>query len=87
MSTLPPCITHPPLARRVIQDLAGRLLHVMSRIEDIFLRLVEGRLARFLLEQAEAQTVHRRRWATQAEMAFRLGTVPDVFNRALRKLA
>ena len=78
--------THPPIARVVIQDLAGRLLHMMSLVEDISLRPVEGRLARFLLEQAEAQTVHRRRWATQAEMASRLGTVPDVFNRALRKL-
>ena len=26
----------------------------------------------------------RQRWATQAEMAARLGTVPDVVNRALR---
>ena len=29
----------------------------------------------------------RQRWATQAEMAARLGTVPDMVNRALRKLA
>ncbi|MCB9135858.1 MAG: Crp/Fnr family transcriptional regulator [Anaerolineales bacterium] len=78
--------THPPLARMVIQDLAGRLLHMISLVEDISLRPVEGRLARFLLEQAEADTVQRRRWATQAEKAARLGTVPDVFNRALRKL-
>lgn len=78
--------THPPLARTVIQDLAGRLLHMMSLVEDISLRPVEERLARYLLEQAEAHTVQRRRWATQAEMAARLGTVPDVFNRALRKL-
>ena len=78
--------THPPLARMVIQDLAGRLLRMISLVEDISLRPVEGQLARFLLEQADAHTVQRRRWATQAEMAARLGTVPDVFNRALRKL-
>lgn len=78
--------THPPLARAVIEDLAGRLLHMISLVEDVSLRSVEGRLARFLLEQAEADTVQRRRWATQAEMAARLGTVPDVFNRALRRL-
>ena len=78
--------THPPLARMVIQDLAGRLLRMISLVEDISLRPVEGQLARFLLEQADAHTVQRRRWAIQAEMAARLGTVPDVFNRALRKL-
>ena len=48
---------------------------------------VEARLARLLLEQAEGESVQRRRWATQAEMASRLGTVPDVVNRALRKLS
>ena len=31
--------------------------------------------------------MQRRRWSTQAEMAARLGTVPDVLNRALRSLA
>jgi len=78
---------HPPLARRVIHSLAERLLHMLSLVEDISLRTVESRLARFLLEQAAGETVRRRRWATQAEMAARLGTVPDVLNRALRKLA
>ncbi|NJN43837.1 MAG: Crp/Fnr family transcriptional regulator [Anaerolineae bacterium] len=78
---------HPPLARLVIQDLADRLLHMMSLVEDISLRTVEARLARFLLEQSAGETIQRQRWATQAEMASRLGTVPDVLNRALRKLA
>jgi hypothetical protein len=65
--------THPPLARMVIQDLAGRLLRMISLVEDISLRPVEGQLARFLLEQADAHTVQRRRWAIQAEMAARGG--------------
>ncbi len=78
---------YPKLARLVIQNLAQRLLHMLSLVEDISLRTVEARLARFLLEQAAGETINRRRWATQAEMAARLGTVPDVLNRALRKLA
>ena len=78
---------HPPLARQVVQDLAGRVMHLVRMVEDLSLRPVEARLARFLLEQAEGEAVQRRRWATQAEMAARLGTVPDVVNRALRKLA
>lgn len=78
---------HPPLARQVIQELAGRVQYLIRLVEDLSLRSVEARLARLLLEQAEGESVQRRRWATQAEMASRLGTVPDVVNRALRKLS
>ena len=48
---------------------------------------METRLARLLLEEATGATIVRRRWDTQAEMAARLGTVLDVLNRALRRLA
>jgi CRP/FNR family cyclic AMP-dependent transcriptional regulator len=78
---------HPGLTRQVVKDLAGRVMHLVRMVEDLSLRSVEARLARLLLEQAEGEVVQRRRWATQAEMASRLGTVPDVVNRALRKLA
>jgi CRP-like cAMP-binding protein len=78
---------HPTLARQVLKDLAGRVMHLVRLVEDLSLRSVEARLARLLLEQATGQAVQRRRWATQAEMASRLGTVPDVVNRALRKLS
>lgn len=78
---------HPALARQVVKDLAGRVMHLVRMVEDLSLRSVEARLARYLLDQAEGQVVQRQRWATQAEMASRLGTVPDVVNRALRKLA
>lgn len=81
---------YPAMARRVIQTLAGRLLHTISLIEDLSLRSVTARLARILLLQlddSERAVIARRRWATQAEIAARLGTVPDVINRALRSLA
>jgi CRP/FNR family transcriptional regulator len=74
------------LASIITQNLARRALHLLSLVEDLSLRTVEARLARLLL-QAEEATLHRRPWATQSEMAARLGTVPDVLNRALRKLA
>ena len=77
----------PAFARRVTQSLARRVLHLVSLVEDLSLRTVEARLARLLLERAENQAVRRRRWATQAEMAARLGTVLDVVNRALQELA
>ena len=78
---------HPPLARKVTIDLAEQVMRLVQMVEDLSLRPVESRLARLLLEQAEDGSVTRRRWATQAELASRLGTVPDVVNRALRKLS
>ncbi len=78
---------YPMLARRVMESLAQRVLHLVSIVEDLSLRTVEARLARRLLDQAEGKTLRRRPWATQAEIAARLGTVVDVLNRALHKLA
>lgn len=75
------------LATRVIEILASRVLHLLNLVEDLSLRSVEARLARMLIERSEEGLVARHRWTTQAEMAARLGTVPDVLNRALRKLA
>jgi len=75
---------HPRMARRILQNLAEHVLYLVSLIEDLSLRTVEARLARHLLERASAGKLRRHRWATQAEMAARLGTVPDVINRALR---
>jgi CRP/FNR family transcriptional regulator len=79
--------THPSLCRLITQNLAERILHLIGLVEDLSLRTVEERLARMLLEQSRGAVVSRRRWSTQAEMAARLGTVPDVVNRALRGLA
>ncbi len=77
---------HSGLARIIIQNLADRVLHLINLIEDLSLRSVEARLARVLLENASDKVLQRRRWATQAEMAARLGTVPDVISRVLRNL-
>jgi CRP/FNR family transcriptional regulator len=79
--------TNPHMARLIIQDLAGRLTHLVSLVEDLSLRTVEARLARLLLEQSVGEAVQRRKWATQTEMASRLGTVSDVISRTMRKLA
>jgi CRP-like cAMP-binding protein len=78
---------YPELARTMINNLAERILYLSGLVEDLSLRPVEARLARMLLEQAQGDVVNRRRWATQAEMSARLGTVPDVLRRALRSFA
>jgi len=77
--------TFPNLALALLQDFADRLDHLTDLVEDLSLRTVRGRLARFLLQQAEAGAVTRQ-W-TQAEMAARLGTVREMIGRTLRALA
>ena len=78
--------TNPRMARLIIQDLAGRLTHLVALVEDLSLRTVEARIARLLLEQSVGETVERKKWATQTEMASRLGTVADVISRTMRKM-
>ncbi|HEX9595617.1 MAG TPA: Crp/Fnr family transcriptional regulator [Anaerolineales bacterium] len=77
---------NPTLALRVAEALADQVVHLVQLVSDLSLRSVEARLAQRLLNQAEVNVVQRQRWATQAELAAQLGTVPDVLGRALRKL-
>jgi CRP/FNR family transcriptional regulator len=77
----------PEIAQRLIENMARRVIELVTLVEDLSLRTVTGRLARLLLESANADVLHRPRWYTQAELAARLGTVPDVVQRALSGLA
>lgn len=74
----------PDLALVILQDFAGRLAHLTDLVEDLALRSVRGRLARFLLQQADGAAVTHK-W-TQDEMAAYLGTVRDMIGRSLRAL-
>lgn len=77
----------PEVAQRVIENIADRVIELVALVEDLSLRTVVGRLARLLLDGAADDVLHRPRWYTQAELAARLGTVPDVVQRALSGLA
>lgn len=76
----------PDFAQYIIARMAERLLYLVSVVTDLSLRSVTGRLARLLLEGAVEGVLERPQWYTQAELAARLGTVPDVVQRALRSL-
>ncbi|MGD2166378.1 MAG: Crp/Fnr family transcriptional regulator, partial [Anaerolineae bacterium] len=77
----------PNVALALLQDFADRLDHLTDLVEDLSLRTVRGRLARFLLRQAEADSDAVAREWTQAEMAARLGTVREMIGRTLRSFA
>ena len=66
----------------VLKDFAGKLSHLTGLVEQLSLHTIRGRLARFLIEQAD-HGEPTGRW-TQDEMAAHLGTVRDVIGRTLR---
>jgi CRP-like cAMP-binding protein len=74
----------PELALALLQDFAERLDHLTNLVEDLALRTVRGRLARFLLEHAKDGVA--RHW-TQDGIATHLGTVRDMVGRTLRAFA
>lgn len=73
------------LALAVIQALAGRVRHLVSQVEDLALRPVTARLARFLLEQIEEPALAHPA-VTRALMANHLATTPESVSRSLRVL-
>ena len=81
------------LALAIVQDFANRLDHLANLVEDLSLRTVRGRLARFLLEHAPtelgeaADAVQVAQNWTQDEIAAHLGTVRDMVGRTLRAFA
>jgi len=71
----------PDFSTAVLHDFAGRLAQLTGLVERLSLHSVRGRLAQFLLDQADGPTGSR--W-TQDEIAEQLGTVRDVVGRTLR---
>ncbi|MCK6565635.1 MAG: Crp/Fnr family transcriptional regulator [Dehalococcoidia bacterium] len=78
---------HPEFAESTIGQMADRLTHLVGLVADLSLRTVTGRLARLLLDDSVDGVLFRPRWFTLAELASRLGTVPDVIQRAVAALA
>ncbi len=78
---------HAELAWALIESIARRARYLVNVVQDLAMRNVKGRLARLLLEQAQAAEQGAPPMAlTQEEMAAHLGTVREVVGRALRSL-
>lgn len=79
---------YPTLAWALLESIARRTRYLVNLVQDLSARNVKGRLARLLLEQAQAEEPKDcAQMLTQEEMASRLGTVREVVGRALRSLA
>jgi CRP/FNR family transcriptional regulator, cyclic AMP receptor protein len=72
----------PDFAIMVLRDFAARLSHLNNLVEGLSLHSVRGRLAKFLLKEAQANEIQAK-W-TQDEIAEHLGSVRDVVGRTLR---
>jgi CRP/FNR family transcriptional regulator len=79
-------VEHPQVALQIIQNMADKIIGLVTLAADLSLKTVEARFAKLLLEQAEGDVIERRRWTNQTELASRLGTVPDVLSRVIREL-
>lgn len=79
-------LAHPQTAMQVIENMADKIIELVTLAADLSLKTVEARFAKLLLEQAEGDMIERRRWTNQTEFAARLGTVPDVLSRVIREL-
>lgn len=73
------------LALGVIRGLNKRIRQLVLQIEDLALRSVTARLARFLLQQKENPSLSGPA-VTRALIATHLGTTPETVSRALRTL-
>jgi len=82
----------PRVAVRMLGSLSRWLRQMTSLIEDLSLRDVETRLLLFLSEELKARGIPLRDGAAlelpfgKSVLASRLGTVPETFSRALKKL-
>jgi len=79
-------LAHPQTALQIIENMADKIIELVTLAADLSLKSVEARFVKLLLEQAEGDVIERRRWTNQTELAARLGTVPDVLSRAIREL-
>ncbi|MEW6401261.1 MAG: Crp/Fnr family transcriptional regulator [Chloroflexota bacterium] len=80
-------LAHPQTALQIIQNMADKIIELVTFAADLSLKTVEARFIKLLLEQAEDGVLTRRRWTNQTELAAHLGTVPDVLSRVIRELA
>ena len=79
-------LAHPVVALQIIENMADKIIELVTLAADLSLKTVEARFAKILLEQVEGDIIERRRWSNQTELAARLGTVPDVLSRVIREL-
>ncbi len=76
--------SHPDILFDLLAVLAQRLRHFVRTIDALAFSDVQARLARVLLDDQRGGVVQLQ--GTKAQLAARIGTVPETLSRTLRKL-
>lgn len=86
------CLQHPQITLAALKQLAARLRKCADLVETMALREVDQRLARWLLNEAQARGqrtaagLEIRLTLTNQQIAARIGSVREVVSRALARL-
>ncbi len=85
------CLTHPAIALSALKVLAGRLRRCAALVEDLSLKEVDQRLAKFLLREGKMRGSSaggslRFHLPANTEIAAQVGSVREVVSRALARL-
>ncbi|MBN2581849.1 MAG: Crp/Fnr family transcriptional regulator [Planctomycetes bacterium] len=78
---------YPELTMRVLASMSRRLQDFVNLIEDLSLREVSARLARYLLEEADRHERRKFRLSMpKGELARQLGTTPETLSRTFTRM-
>ena len=69
----------------MLASMSKRLLHMVGVIEELALKDVPARLAKYLLDSAPGQVTEIKLAITKKELAARLGTISETLSRTLNK--
>ena len=75
----------PNLLLGLIAVLSRRLRHFVHLVDDLSLKEVDARLARILLEMAAGEIIFELPMS-KAQLAARIGTIPETLSRCLKRL-
>jgi len=77
----------PDISLKMISGLSAFVREFAEKVEDLSLKEISARLARFLLEQSEQnQKKNFRLESSKAELANKLGTISETLSRNFKKL-
>ena len=79
--------TRPAMLLKMLSQLSLRLREFNQRIEDLSLRNVEARLAKYLLTLSEQTPRHAAITVQKKTLAAILATIPETLSRSFRKLS
>ncbi|MBI5778381.1 MAG: Crp/Fnr family transcriptional regulator [Planctomycetes bacterium] len=76
---------NPQISLNMLASMSQYLRHMVTVIEELALKDVPARLAKYLLDSAPGQVTEIKLVITKKELASRLGTISETFSRTLNK--